>query len=206
MQNIVKCYIHSNKFISQNKAKIFLDTLHFYVNKSYLCSVLYTGKLCFIIEFIVFYGKVEIYLGLKLIKENHVVTMEPLIPYYYQLYKIPNKKQTDFHNLSHQKFTLYIYQKVLTCKNFICRKTSIIALFHQKSCNLKYICAHFDLLLLLRTDYSVTMTSHQGKKKMTCVTFLLYLYFTEHRKKRDVVLLHTFFYKNTIIFHEPRYS
>ena len=55
-----------------------------------------------------------------------------------------------------------------------------------------YLCSFYDLLLLLRTDYSVTMTSHQGKKKMTCVTFLLYLYFTEHRKKRDVVLLYIF--------------
>ena len=33
------------------------------------------------------------------------------------------QKQTDFQDLSHQKFTLYIYEKVLTCKNFICRKT-----------------------------------------------------------------------------------
>ena len=53
-----------------------------------------------------------------------------------------------------------------------------------------YLRSFYDLLLLLRTDYSVTMTSHQGKKKMTCVIFLLYLYFTEHRKKRDVVLLY----------------
>ena len=53
---------------------------------------------------------------------NSVVTVIPLIPYYYQLYKISNKKQTDFQNLSHQKFTLYIYEKVFTCKNFICRK------------------------------------------------------------------------------------
>ena len=28
-----------------------------------------------------------------------VVTVIPLIPYYYQLYKIPNKTQTDFQNL-----------------------------------------------------------------------------------------------------------
>ena len=55
-----------------------------------------------------------------------------------------------------------------------------------------YLRSFYDLLLLLRTDYSVTMTSHQGKKKMTYVTFLLYLYFTEHRKKRDVVLLYIF--------------
>ena len=55
-----------------------------------------------------------------------------------------------------------------------------------------YLRSFYDLILLLRTDYSVTMTSHQGKKKMTCVIFLLYLYFTEHRKKRDVVLLYIF--------------
>ena len=91
-------------------------------------------------EVIVFYGKVKIYLDLKLIKENQimfsfpffwiytyrfineVVIVMPLIPYYYQLYKIPNKKQTDFQNLSHHKFTLYIYEKVFTCKNFVCRK------------------------------------------------------------------------------------
>ena len=70
------------------------------------------------------------------------------------------------------------------------KKNPIIALCHQKSCHQKYICAHFyDLLLLLMTGYSVTMTSHQGKKKMTCVIFLLYLYFTDHRKKRDADLL-----------------
>ena len=28
-----------------------------------------------------------------------------------------------------------------------------------------YLRLFYDLLLLLRTDYSVTMTSHQGKKK-----------------------------------------
>ena len=39
-----------------------------------------------------------------------------------QLYKTPNKKQTDFQNLSHQERTLYIYEKVFTCNNFICRK------------------------------------------------------------------------------------
>ena len=50
-----------------------------------------------------------------------------------------------------------------------------------------YLRSFYDLILLLRTDYSVTMTSHQGKKKLTCVIFLLYLYFTEHRRKRDVV-------------------
>ena len=57
---------------------------------------------------------------------NSVVTVIPLIPYYYQLYKIPNKKQTDFQNLSDQNFTLYIYEKVFTCKNFICRKTPLL--------------------------------------------------------------------------------
>ena len=55
-----------------------------------------------------------------------------------------------------------------------------------------YLRSFYELLLLLRTDYSVTMTSYQGKKKMTCVVFLLYLYFTEHRKKQDVVLLYIF--------------
>ena len=54
---------------------------------------------------------------------NSVVTVIPLIPYYYQLYKIPNKKQTDYQSSSHQKFTLYIYEKVFTCKNFVCKKT-----------------------------------------------------------------------------------
>ena len=138
MQNIVKCYIQQ-QYIYQSKRFswthcIFTLTIH-------LCWVVYTGKLCFIIKFIVFYGTVEIYLGLKLIKENQfmslfpflwiytyrfvnsVVTVIPLIPYYYQLYKIPNKKQTDYQSSSHQKFTLYIYEKVFTCKNFICRKT-----------------------------------------------------------------------------------
>ena len=62
--------------------------------------------MCFIIEFVVFYGKVEIYLGFKLNQfvslfssfwihtyrfVNSVVTVIPLIPYYYQLYKIPKK-------------------------------------------------------------------------------------------------------------------
>ena len=55
-----------------------------------------------------------------------------------------------------------------------------------------YLRSFYDLLLLLRTDYSVTMTSHQGKKKVTCDIFLLYLYFTEHRRKQDVVLLYIF--------------
>ena len=55
-----------------------------------------------------------------------------------------------------------------------------------------YLRSFYDLLLLLRTDYSVTMTSHQGKKKVICDIFLLYLYFTEHRKKQDVVLLYIF--------------
>ena len=54
-----------------------------------------------------------------------------------------------------------------------------------------YLRSFYDLLLLIRTDYSVTMTPHQGKK-MTCMIFLLYLYFTEHKKKRDVVLLYIF--------------
>ena len=94
--------------------------------------------MCFIIEFVVFYGKDEIYLGFKLNQfvslfssfwihtyrfVNSVVTVIPLIPYYYQLYKIPNKKQTDYQSSSHQKFTLYIYEKVFTCKNFVCKKT-----------------------------------------------------------------------------------
>ena len=38
-----------------------------------------------------------------------------------------------------------------------------------------YLRSFYDLLLLLRTDYSVTMTSYQGKKKITCAIFLLYL-------------------------------
>ena len=58
-----------------------------------------------------------------------------------------------------------------------------------------YLRSFYDLLLLLRTDYSVTMMPHQGKKKMTCVIFLLYLYFIEYRKKQDVVLL------NIFVFH-----
>ena len=46
-----------------------------------------------------------------------------------------------------------------------------------------YLRSFYELLLLLATDYSVTMTSHQEKKKMTFLIFLLYLYFTEQRKK-----------------------
>ena len=53
-----------------------------------------------------------------------------------------------------------------------------------------YLRSFYDLLLLLRIDYSVTMTSHQEKKKMTCVIFCVI--FTEHRKKRDVALLYIF--------------
>ena len=57
-----------------------------------------------------------------------------------------------------------------------------------------YLCSFYDLLLLLRTNYSVTMTSHHGKKKMTWLIFLLHLYFTEHRKKQDGVLLYIFIF------------
>ena len=55
-----------------------------------------------------------------------------------------------------------------------------------------YLGSFYDLLLLLRTNYSATMTSHQGKKKITCVMLFLYLYFTKHRKKQNVVLLYIF--------------
>ena len=152
---------------------------------------MYTGKLCFIIEFIAFYGKVEIYLGLKLIKENQfmslfsfffmytyrfvnsVVTVILWIPYYYQSYKIPNKKQTDFQNLSHQKFTLYIYEKCSPVRIPYAEKPHH-CFVSSKILQLKiYLRSFYDLLLLLRTDYSVTMTSHQGKKKMASVIFLL---------------------------------
>ena len=115
---------------------------------------------------------------------NSVVTEIPLIPYYYQLYKMPNKKQTDFQNLSHQKFTLYSYEKVFTCKNFICRKTSLLWVIKNVQPKI-YLRLFYELLLLLMTDYSVTMKSHQGKKKMTFLIFLLYLYFTEQRKKPE---------------------
>ena len=130
---------------------------------------------------------------------NSAVTVIPLILYYYQLYKIPNKKQTDFQNLSHQKFTLYTcfivnfeHMSYLTYLiYFIVNFERLNASWDPASQNI-FDDSFYDLLLLLRTDYSVTMTSHQGKKKMTCVVFLLYLYFTEHRKKQDVVLLYIF--------------
>ena len=37
-----------------------------------------------------------------------VVTVIPLIPYYYQLYKIPNKTQTDFQNLPEKSPEIHI--------------------------------------------------------------------------------------------------
>ena len=42
-----------------------------------------------------------------------------------------------------------------------------------------YFRSFYDLLLLLRTDYSNAMTSRQGKKKINNMIFLLYPYFTE---------------------------
>ena len=50
----------------------------------------------------------------------------------------------------------------------------------------------YDLLLSLRTGYSVTMTSHQGKKKNDPRNIFALSLFTEHRKKRHVVLLYIF--------------
>ena len=57
-----------------------------------------------------------------------------------------------------------------------------------------YLRSFYDSLLLLRTDYSVTMTSYQGKKKWPawCFCFI----FTKHRKKRDFVLLYIFVFRS----------
>ena len=64
---------------------------------------------------------------------NSVVTVIQLISYYYQLYKIPNKKQTDFQNWVIRNSHYISMRTYSTCKNFICRKTPSIAFCPQKS-------------------------------------------------------------------------
>ena len=120
---------------------------------------------------------------------NRVVTVIPLIPYYYQLCKIPNKNQTDFQTATRNSHYISMRR---------CSPARILYVDNPRHCFVSskmlqpkiYLRSFYELLLLLATDYSVTMTSHQEKKKMTFLIFLLYLYFTEQRKKWDVLLLY----------------
>ena len=118
------------------------------------------------------------------------VTVISLIPYYYQSYKIPNKKQTDFQNWSHLN-SHYISMRRCSPVRILYVEKPHHCFVSSKILQPKiYLCSFYDLLLLLRTNYSVTMTSHQRKKKMTCVIFLLYFTLLS-TEKSDMLFYYT---------------
>ena len=100
----------------------------------------------------------------------------------YQLYKTPNKKQTDFQNLSHQEshyismrryspVTILYVEKLHHC--FVSSKI-LQPKLHLRS--------FYDLLLSLRTGYLSQWRHIKERKKMTRVIFLLYLYLLSAEK------------------------